>query len=531
MAQSLGDLVGFWEDPDNSVYEVTLDSSGCTVKTKRANGIIKGPTRGLIKEVSLRDESGRFQRTICFGLKSNYKLDQTLSAPSMVTWTATGNEKTKSFVWYRPSQEAASRLSCADSFEILGGGRGESSSSWQPIPASVHYTEANPSTTARAEAEWEFALNANVWKPYGRQNSMLLEDAWQQYRELPNPQDGGSKLPIERNGNLYEIDFANMVQINLNTGRQCAVRRCELNVTIPRSLQNTVEQPRQESHLEMEKQMKQLERHLAEKEERIRQLEQDGWSQSVSFMREKELWRKSNMDTWDRAPPEKFSRPLLVPLIQDLLRSLIPTSHGGTECSNAKSIVVQEVFSLVNREVWKSYVSQKEKIAKKIYRHQDCPWVHDEFPEFRKIKERMSDVIDIDAATNEVLLFHGTKASKVEDIMKEGFDHRLSSGRNLYGLGLYFTPDACKVLQYCKDGDGNGRHCIIMARCTLGNPYFAQGPMKTHKRPPRSKHDVPHDSIIARRGIPNETKHGRQLHVEVVTPDGSQTYPELLIHY
>ena len=42
----------------------------CTAKTKRANGPIKGPTRGLIKEVLLRNESGRLQHVMLLNFAS-----------------------------------------------------------------------------------------------------------------------------------------------------------------------------------------------------------------------------------------------------------------------------------------------------------------------------------------------------------------------------------------------------------------------------------------------------------------------------
>ena len=47
---------------------------------------------------------------------------------------------------------------------------------------------------------------------------------------------------------------------------------------------------------------------------------------------------------------------------------------------------------------------------------------------------------------------------------------------------------------------------IIVARVLLGHPFLAEGPMQTHERPPQMQgYGVPHDSIIARPGIPNRT--------------------------
>ena len=43
-------------------------------------------------------------------------------------------------------------------------------------------------------------------------------------------------------------------------------------------------------------------------------------------------------------------------------------------------------------------------------------------------------------------------------------------------------------------------------------------------------YDVPHDSVIAEPGIPNGTRHQRQVHWEFVVPS-AQAYPELLVWF
>jgi hypothetical protein len=41
-----------------------------------------------------------------------------------------------------------------------------------------------------------------------------------------------------------------------------------------------------------------------------------------------------------------------------------------------------------------------------------------------------------------------------------------------------------------------------VSRVILGNPFMAEGPMTTQKKPPLvDGHDVPHDATIARPGI------------------------------
>ena len=102
-----------------------------------------------------------------------------------------------------------------------------------------------------------------------------------------------------------------------------------------------------------------------------------------------------------------------------------------------------------------------------------------------------------------VALVHGTTPTNAMRIAKQGFDDRLSEGV-LYGAGIYFTLDFCKALKYSKDRDQEGRCCFLVARVALGHPYMAEGPMRTHRRPPMVDGlDVPHDSVIAAPGIPD----------------------------
>jgi len=96
------------------------------------------------------------------------------------------------------------------------------------------------------------------------------------------------------------------------------------------------------------------------------------------------------------------------------------------------------------------------------------------------------------------------------------------------------TTDFCKALQYCKQGFAETATSIgscgyvFVSRVLLGHPYEATGPMQAHKRPPNVEGlNVPHDSTVARPGIPNGLP-GGQIHWEFVVP-GSQAYPELLV--
>lgn len=79
----------------------------------------------------------------------------------------------------------------------------------------------------------------------------------------------------------------------------------------------------------------------------------------------------------------------------------------------------------------------------------------------------------VDRSSNEVLLLRGTSPDSAMQIVAQGFDDRLTS-HTLYGAGVYFTTDFCKVLDCCKDQDTNGWHYLLLARVVLGHPFMAK---------------------------------------------------------
>ena len=95
--------------------------------------------------------------------------------------------------------------------------------------------------------------------------------------------------------------------------------------------------------------------------------------------------------------------------------------------------------------------------------------------------------------------------------------------RGLYGRGIYFTTDCCKAMQFCDRGSG----CIILAQVVLGLPFMAEGPKTIYERPSEIEgYGGPHDSTIARLGIPNSKGTGKrqggglQAHWEFVVQRG-----------
>ena len=114
------------------------------------------------------------------------------------------------------------------------------------------------------------------------------------------------------------------------------------------------------------------------------------------------------------------------------------------------------------------------------------PWWQSTFNEY----------VDLNLMANEALLLHGTTEANAQHIMREGFDDRMCS-RGLYGRGVYFACNSCKASQYC---GSNSLRCVILARVILGHPHWAEGPMRTHERPPMSTAKVCH-TIPPLRGL------------------------------
>lgn len=392
-----------------------------------------------------------------------------------------------------------------------------------------------------------------LWQAFDSEDSARVEFAWRQYTQQSNPQDGGSKVQVERGRYLYELDFEVMKQTNLTTGRSRCLRRreapadargdgkgcrqehaTEIGPSAARveGLEREL-RTRRQSQLELEAENARLNSELEawhrqslSQMQQVEELRRQLPEQAHLMLEEMEMWRKCSIVCFQSLPQTLYPRPHLKPMIHSMLQSLVPRSHTG-HCRSADSASVDEVQAIFNHDVWKRYCLRKQEIAGSIQSHWDCPWVRDEFQELRTIHDCMQSA-SCDVAANEVMLLHGTDPNSARDITKQGFDHRLS-GRDLYGPGVYFTADFCKALQYCKGRDGSGRRCLMLSRVTLGHPFLARGPMQTHKRPPSTEqHGIPHDSIIARRGISNGSQQ-RQVHLEFVVPEGNQAYPELLV--
>jgi len=122
---------------------------------------------------------------------------------------------------------------------------------------------------------------------------------------------------------------------------------------------------------------------------------------------------------------------------------------------------------------------------------------------------------------------------KTKQIANFGFDGRLASERGLYGQGVYFTDQSCKSLQYSGADRYHDSGCFIIARLILGHPHLATGPMKQIKVEPLVDKDNPSlgrcHSVIVKPGTP--TFGAPQVHREAVIFDGTQAYPEMIVHF
>merc|ERR1712008_20919 len=110
---------------------------------------------------------------------------------------------------------------------------------------------------------------------------------------------------------------------------------------------------------------------------------------------------------------------------------------------------------------------------------------------------QMTELLDLDGQANEVLLMHGTTDAAAKAIVQFGFDERVSNG--MYGDGLYFTPESCKAMQYARDaqagilveGETESLRTILIARVTVGDPFYTSESMSGRRPPERNAGSVP----------------------------------------
>ena len=217
--------------------------------------------------------------------------------------------------------------------------------------------------------------------------------------------------------------------------------------------------------------------------------------------------------------PRLSLRPHLAERAEVLLRRVPPGHHGA--CDRMRNIRVLKVEEVINMRLWPKYATQRGNMVQALKGRHACPWIEDLASPVQWVHDMFS-YINLESTANEVLLLHGTTKQNAKKILREGFDDRLSA-RALYGDGIYFSTDPCKIMQYCdEDATGQGSEkCAILARVLLGHPYVAEAPRQGQRRPPPVHGtDELHDSVVAQPGVTvkgkGKGKGRQQVHWEFV---------------
>eukprot|EP00933_Yihiella_yeosuensis_P068489 TRINITY_DN7416_c3_g1_i1.p1 TRINITY_DN7416_c3_g1~~TRINITY_DN7416_c3_g1_i1.p1 ORF type:complete len:534 (-),score=66.12 TRINITY_DN7416_c3_g1_i1:454-2007(-) len=415
------------------------------------------------------------------------------------------------------------------------------------------FSDQSPSNTG---ARWEFATCTSepiAWAPFHPTENSFVDRSWKNWWESDQ---GASEIECLIKGCTYKVNFENMTQRNCRTGYVRSIRRRSARAS-------DTERELRVQLSSMEFKLAAHQRELSVKKSQIAALENERANLVAEKMAQKqqidhyelqifsqqkliqdlqlkessdtkvlEVW-KSSLGSASYHIPEPIvcQRSFLKAKVQAMLQCLLPTDfklHQHPKCLEACQVVVQSVEQVMNVGLWKKYCFEKEQIANALKHRDDCPWADEIAPGLQQLHEHL-DYFLLTRGANEVLLLHGTTCSNAQQIVRQGFDDRLSV-LGLYGPGIYLTPDFCKAFQYCKDQDKKG-FCVFIARAVLGHPYMTNGPRGRERPPIAEPHGVPYDSVIARPGIPNgQPTHPKQIHWEFVVPS-AQAYPELLVRF
>eukprot|EP00927_Polykrikos_kofoidii_P078127 TRINITY_DN74995_c0_g1_i1.p1 TRINITY_DN74995_c0_g1~~TRINITY_DN74995_c0_g1_i1.p1 ORF type:complete len:572 (+),score=116.48 TRINITY_DN74995_c0_g1_i1:184-1716(+) len=115
-------------------------------------------------------------------------------------------------------------------------------------------------------------------------------------------------------------------------------------------------------------------------------------------------------------------------------------------------LVVNHVWQIMGSDQTCLYQSAKKvmrRAMRKLKRVDDLS----ELPTRTKLDDVCSG-FDLDQATNEKMMLHGTKPEVVLTIVQNGLDERFSGG--LFGCGVYLSEDPSKIDQYCTPDPGPG---------------------------------------------------------------------------
>lgn len=409
---------------------------------------------------------------------------------------------------------------------------------------------------------WEFVASSGGgeedWQPMSNAMNDALEKRW----NSGWLGDNGADTFYVRDGHFtYGVDCKCMMQWNVRTGRRRWIRRGQVRPEAMAVLPKLTEKDAQVDRLQnernslaeerdeliakverLERQKKTLQRSLDDRDSLAAErnglleavvklkLEKHFLAQSqadhAGQMVLQEAWRMSRqlqtqicteLSPWDAAFPN----------IQQVLIEACPGDHYGA-CRRMWNVSVTGLWQICNIRIWKDYEFRREQVRKELESRDgnSVPSVQSALP------SHMCNWAHLDAKINEVLLIHGTTSDKVEQIANFGFDERLARENGLYGQGVYFTDQSCKSFQY-SGAKWQNSGCLIIARVILGHPCEAQGPLRNLKVEPLVDDNSPSKgrchSVIARPGIPQGS--GKQVHREFVLFNGTQAYPEMIVHF
>lgn len=224
--------------------------------------------------------------------------------------------------------------------------------------------------------------------------------------------------------------------------------------------------------------------------------------------------------------PVEWLRPISSIQVQKLLRA---RSHAAshefpeTTCADFSKVEIVSLRPVQSSPLWHKYESTARELRDKHKRFNIRVKFHELPPELRIHKLALS--------LNEGFYFHGTDQATAHKIAQFGFDERFSKG--IYGDGLYFSPDACKAVQYAKPSD-DGLRTLIIARVLVGDAFHATETRKGIRHAPQRPNSEPgllYDSVVALpQKIPGAPG-GVQRHTEVVIFNGAQTCPAYIVEF
>ncbi len=186
--------------------------------------------------------------------------------------------------------------------------------------------------------------------------------------------------------------------------------------------------------------------------------------------------------------------------------------------------IVLDVRRVSNEARLSEYLSERARLAERSH-----PRV-----KVQTQSDILSSALELDSGVNEVLLFHGTPASNVDGIVRDGF--LISKSRSgVFGKGIYLADYAFKASTYT---GYHGSSTVIVCRALMGTPKkFMHGAHGLRAPPEYSERSF--DSVL---GIHPKQVGGRLSGLsarpvsraslrEFVLFDPKKVYPEFVITY